>query len=132
MHAPGEDCPFSHGVHEQLLHPAKFRTALCRKQPGGCNREVKLCKCFCCHLESLATRHLLHASQFGRYMAFDQGLVIARAASPTIPECELARLQVCFFAHTAGELRQPSCEVSEETRLRASHLLVCSALHLHV
>jgi hypothetical protein len=33
-------------------------------------------------------------------------------------------MQVCFFAHTAGELRQPSCEVSEETRLRASHLLV--------
>ena len=35
-------------------------------------------------------------------------------------------MQVCFFAHTAGELRQPSCEVSEETRLRASHLLVRS------
>ena len=43
VHA-GEECPFSHGVHEQLLHPAKFRTTLC-KRAGTCNREC----CFFAH-----------------------------------------------------------------------------------
>ena len=40
----GDNCCFSHGVHEQLLHPSKFRTAMC-KRAGCCDRDT----CFFAH-----------------------------------------------------------------------------------
>ena len=49
----GDTCPYSHGVYECWLHPAKYRTQLCKEGP----------------------------------------------------QC---RRPVCFFAHTVGDLRQPT------------------------
>ena len=49
----GDTCPYSHGVYECWLHPAKYRTQLCKEGPA-CRRPV------------------------------------------------------CFFAHTVGDLRQPT------------------------
>jgi len=49
----GDGCPYSHGVYECWLHPAKYRTQLCKEGP----------------------------------------------------QC---RRPVCFFAHTVGDLRQPT------------------------
>ncbi|KAK9835704.1 hypothetical protein WJX74_006273 [Apatococcus lobatus] len=40
----GDNCLFAHGVYECWLHPAKYRTQLCKDAPG-CTREV----CFFAH-----------------------------------------------------------------------------------
>ena len=47
----GDVCPYAHGVFESWLHPAKYRTQLC-KDAGVCGRSV----CFFAHrLEELRT-----------------------------------------------------------------------------
>ena len=40
----GDACPYSHGVYECWLHPAKYRTQLCKEGPH-CRRPV----CFFAH-----------------------------------------------------------------------------------
>ena len=40
----GDACPYAHGVYECWLHPAKYRTQLC-KDGGQCRRPV----CFFAH-----------------------------------------------------------------------------------
>ena len=43
-HLQGDNCLFAHGVYECWLHPAKYRTQMCKDTPG-CTREV----CFFAH-----------------------------------------------------------------------------------
>ncbi len=48
MPLQGDNCLFAHGVYECWLHPAKYRTQLCKDAPAGggnCSREV----CFFAH-----------------------------------------------------------------------------------
>ena len=43
----GDDCPYSHGIYEMLLHPMRYRVTFCRDQAEGgvCHRDV----CFFAH-----------------------------------------------------------------------------------
>ena len=55
MPLQGDNCLFAHGVYECWLHPAKYRTQLCKDAPAGggnCSREV----CFFAHTPTQVRR----------------------------------------------------------------------------
>ncbi|WOL16286.1 hypothetical protein Cni_G25073 [Canna indica] len=76
----GDACEYAHGVFESWLHPAQYRTRLC-KDETGCNRRV----CFFAHkLEELRTVNPSAASVAGT------ALSSPRSSSPALSSLDMA------------------------------------------
>ncbi|CAL9096514.1 unnamed protein product [Musa textilis] len=119
----GDACEYAHGVFESWLHPAQYRTRLC-KDEIGCNRRV----CFFAHKpEELRTVNPTAASVAGMVLpsssqglsSLDMAMALTLMQQPGSPMSPRLRATAAWMNQTGGVVTPPALQLPS-SRLKAS------------
>ncbi|PKU86407.1 zinc finger CCCH domain-containing protein 33-like [Dendrobium catenatum] len=127
----GDSCEYAHGVFESWLHPAQYRTRLC-KDEIGCNRRV----CFFAHkTEELRSVNPTTASVAGLALSSPRSsqmgissldmaaalmMMQSTPASPISPSASSALASTSAWMNLAGSMAQPPVLQLPSSRLKSS------------
>ncbi|XP_020578191.1 zinc finger CCCH domain-containing protein 33-like [Phalaenopsis equestris] len=127
----GDNCEYAHGVFESWLHPAQYRTRLC-KDETGCNRRV----CFFAHkTEELRSVNPTTASVAGVALSSPRSsqmgissldmaaalmMMQSTPASPISPSASSALASTSAWMNLAGSMVQPPVLQLPSSRLKST------------